>query len=69
LTADRIEALTDRLLPCGTSRLHRDAPDLAGDLRTAWHVMRGLRSKLDKAAGNIAEKHRLLAEITIAVEA
>jgi hypothetical protein len=69
LTADQIEALADRLLSRGASRLHKGAPHLAGDLRTAGHVIRGLLSKLGKAAGSVAETHRLLAEITIAVEA
>ncbi len=69
LTADQIEALADRLLSRGISRLHKDAPHLAGDLWTAGHIIRGLLAKLDKVAGNVAETHRVLGEIPIAVEA
>jgi hypothetical protein len=69
LTADQIEAPADRLFSRRACRLHKDAPHLAGDLRTAGHVIRGLLSKLDKAAGNLAETHRVMAEGRIEVEA
>jgi hypothetical protein len=69
MTAEQIEALADRLLSRGICRLHKDAPHLAGDLRTAGHVIRDPLFKLDEAAFDVAETHRVMAEINIAVEA
>ncbi len=69
LTADQIKALADGLLSRGAPQLQKDTPHLAGDLRTAGHVIRGLLSNLGKVAGNLSETQRLPAEIAIQVEA
>ncbi len=67
LTADQIQALADRLVARGSSVLMKDAPQLAGDMRVAAQVIRGLLDKLDKAAGSVAEAARLLGEVEITV--
>jgi hypothetical protein len=68
LTQRDIERLADRLTARGTSMLLKDTPELAGDLRTAARVIHALLSKLDEAAGTMAETARLIAEIHIEVE-
>jgi hypothetical protein len=42
---------------------------MQADMRVAAQVIRALLSKLDKAAGSVAETARLLAEVRIEVEA
>jgi hypothetical protein len=63
-----IEALAERLLARGTSKLTQDNPHMAGDMRTASRVIRGLLDRMHQAAGHVADAQRLLSDITVKVE-
>jgi hypothetical protein len=69
LTPAHLQRLADRLVSRGTSSLLSDSPEMQADMRVAAQVIRALLSKLDKAAGSVAETARLLAEVRIEVEA
>jgi hypothetical protein len=69
LTVNDIQVLADRLTSRGVSIVLSDTPEMQADMRMAARVIRALLSKLDKAAGSVAETARLLAEVQIEVEA
>ena len=69
LTANDIQVVADRLTSRSVSTGLSDTPGMQADMRVAARVIRGLLSKLDKAAGSVAETARLLAEVRLELEA
>jgi hypothetical protein len=68
LAARDMDALADRLLSRGISKLTTDTTEQTRDLRTASRVIRALLGEVDKAAAVAGDLSRLLRELRVSVE-
>ena len=68
LNQDNMQALADRLLSRGVSKLSTDNTEQATDLRVASRVIRALLSELDRAASVTGDLSRALGALKVNVE-